>query len=100
MSEMIGISSDRLGEVLSALNDQLVVAGARAHLIVIGGSGLIAIEAVSRTTRDVDVLALEEDGVLVSAEPLPTAICDAATIVARDLGRRARSCASRPWGSG
>jgi Nucleotidyltransferase of unknown function (DUF6036) len=83
---MIDIGLDRLDEVLSALNDQLAVAGARANLIVIGGSGLIAIEAVSRTTRDVDVVALEEDGVFVSAEPLPAAIRDAAAIVARDLG--------------
>jgi hypothetical protein len=83
---MIDIGVDRLDEALSALNDQLAVAGARANLIVIGGSGLIAIEVVSRTTRDVDVVALEEDGVFVSAEPLPAAIRDAAAIVARDLG--------------
>jgi hypothetical protein len=84
--EMVDIGLDRLDEALSALNDQLTAAGARASLIVIGGSGLIAIEAVSRTTRDVDVVALEEDGVLVSAEPLPAAIREAATTVARDLG--------------
>jgi hypothetical protein len=48
-------------------------------------SGLIATEAVARTTRDVDVVALEEDGELVSAEPLPRAVRDAAKIVARDL---------------
>jgi hypothetical protein len=41
---------------------------------------------VSRTTRDVDVVALEEDGVLVSAEPLPAVIHEAAATVARDLG--------------
>jgi hypothetical protein len=82
---MIDIGLDRLGEALSALNDQLTTGGACANLIVIGGSGLIAIAAVSRTTRDVDVLALEEDGVLISAEPLPAAIREAAAIVARDL---------------
>jgi hypothetical protein len=62
------------------------MADARVHLVVIGGSGLIAIDAVARATRDVDVVALEEDGELVSAEPLPAAVRDAAVIVARDLG--------------
>jgi hypothetical protein len=83
---MIDIGLDRLDEALSALNDQLTAVGARANLVVIGGSGLIAISAVSRTTRDVDVVALEEDGVLISAEPLPAAIRAAAATVARDLG--------------
>ncbi len=86
---MIDIGRNRLDEVLFALNDQLGVAGARANLIVIGGSGLIAIEVVSRTTRDVDVVALEEDGVFVSAEPLPVALREAAATVARDLGLEA-----------
>lgn len=64
----------------------LELAGEPSHLVVIGGSGLLAIEAVSRTTRDVDVVALEKDGSLISAEPLPEAIVDAAAVVARDLG--------------
>ena len=83
---MLDISSERLDTILVALNDQLAIGGSRVHLIVIGGSGLIAIKAVARVTRDVDVVALEEDGVLVSAEPLPEAVRDAATTVARDFG--------------
>ena len=63
---MDGITSERLEQALAALNDQLAMADARVHLVVVGGSGLIAIEAVARTTRDVDVVALEEDGELVS----------------------------------
>ncbi len=83
---MEGIGSQRLEHILAALNDQLAVAGARVHLVVIGGSGLIAIDAVARTTRDVDVVALEEHGKLVPAEPLPEAVREAAAIVARDFG--------------
>ena len=79
------IGSSQLEVILAAMNDQLANAGARVHLVVIGGSGLIAIDAVSRATRDVDVVALEEDGELVSAEPLPQAVRDAAAIVARDF---------------
>lgn len=80
------IGSQRLSAILAALNDQLVLTGARAHLVVVGGSGLIAIDAVTRATHDVDVVALEEDGKLVSAEPLPESVRAAAAIVARDFG--------------
>lgn len=83
---MQNIGSDQLETILTAMNDQLAVADARVHLVVIGGSGLIAIEAVARATRDVDVVALEEEGELISADPLPQAVSDAAAVVARDFG--------------
>ena len=78
---MVDIGSERLEAALAALNDQLGLGGARMHLIVVGGSGLIAINAVSRVTQDVDVVALEVDGVLVSADPLPgvPAVADSST---------------------
>jgi hypothetical protein len=76
-----------LEAALDALGELLAVAYAPAHLVVIGGSGLLAIEAVSRATREVDVVALiDADGDLVHANPLPLAVHDAAAIVARDLG--------------
>ena len=78
------IDTSRL-EALEALGEQLA-AGERGPTLVIGGSGLLAIDVISRSTRDVDVVALEEHGQLVSAEPLPQAIADAAALVARDLG--------------
>jgi hypothetical protein len=61
------------------------LADERHHLVVIGGSGLVAIGAISRPTRDVDVLAIEKSGVLFSADPLPAAVAAAAATVARDL---------------
>jgi hypothetical protein len=79
------IGPDELHDVLAALGDLLEPIGERFHLVVIGGSGLAAIGAVSRTTRDVDVVALERDGELIPAEPLPDAIRTAAATVARDL---------------
>ena len=44
----------------------------------------------NRATEDVDVVALQRDGALVSAEPLPAEVRAAATLVARDfaLGER------------
>lgn len=71
---------------MSALSDQLAAAESVAHLVVIGGSALIAIDAVSRSTSDVDVMALKTQGGLISADPLPAPIVKAAAIVARDLG--------------
>ena len=86
---MPAIDSDRLAAALSALGDLLAEAGDSFHLVVIGGSGLIALDVVSRATQDVDVVALEQRGALVSADPLPTAVAEAAAVVARDLGLEA-----------
>ena len=82
---MVDIAHLELDRALAALGEQLLAAGESAHLVVIGGSGLIAIEMVSRVTRDVDIVALEEHGELVSAEPLPRSLVAAAALVARDL---------------
>jgi hypothetical protein len=83
---MTSISSDRLDEVLSALAEHLGAARAEVHLIVIGGSGLVAIGAVTRPTRFFDVVALRRGEELVSANPLPAPVAQAAAIVARDFG--------------
>lgn len=83
---MSNITTRQLDAALTALGEQLDATGETAHLVVIGGSGLLAIDAIERSTRDVDILALERDGELVSADPLPPAIAAAATLVSRDLG--------------
>lgn len=83
---MSDIGAAELDAVLTALADQLAVRGKRAHIVVIGGSGLIAIGAISRVTRDVDIVALKQDGELVSARTLPKWMVEAAATVARDLG--------------
>ncbi len=48
--------------------------------------------------RDVDIVALEQDGELVSAEPLPAPVRDAAAIVARDLGLESNWLNAGPTG--
>jgi hypothetical protein len=80
--------TEHLGSVFAALGEQLAAAGETVHLVVIGGSGLLAIDAITRSTRDVDILALERDGELVSAYPLPPPLVAAAALVARDLDLR------------
>ena len=73
-------------DLLHALADQLAAHGERYTLAVVGGSALLALGLVSRATKDVDVLAIVEDRGLVSAQPLPAALLDAAHTVARDFG--------------
>jgi hypothetical protein len=58
---------EKLHELLDALGHQLAFAGYPLHIVVIGGSGLSEIGAIVRATRDVDVVALHRDGLLVSA---------------------------------
>jgi hypothetical protein len=82
---MSSIGAEQLQVVLTALGEQLAQVGERAHLVVIGGSALIALDVVARATRDVDIVALDVDGSLISADPLPEALARAAALVARDF---------------
>jgi hypothetical protein len=82
---MSDIAPDGLQEVLGALGEQLALADFRTHIVVIGGSALVAIGSVSRPTRDVDIVALHRDGEMVSSQPLPDPLIAAAGIVARDF---------------
>ena len=74
---------DKLNKALHLLEEQLLLKQLpHTELVVCGGSALIASHLVSRTTQDVDVVALMQAGTLVSAEPLPTYLIDAVVRVA------------------
>lgn len=75
-------ATDRL---LSALGEQLSLTGDEYDLIVIGGSALLALGLVSRSTQDVDVVALAGSAGLDKALPLPKPLADARARVARDF---------------
>lgn len=75
-------AADRL---LAALSDHLSLSGESYELIVIGGSALLALGLISRPTRDVDVLAIGNEGAVRSAKPLPGPLVEAAARVARDF---------------
>jgi len=57
-----------------------------SEIVVIGGSALTALGLVRRATRDVDLLAIAEDGELRLAEPLPPSLVAARAAVAADFG--------------
>lgn len=81
-------SFENFDVALRLLNGRLVLAGApRFNLVVCGGTALIATNLIPRTTKDVDIVALMDDGgALLDPEPLPQSLVDAAGIVAVDLG--------------
>jgi hypothetical protein len=71
--------------LLSALGDQLAFGGSSFELVVIGGSALLATGLISRTTRDVDIVAFLSDQKLVDPRPLPDELVAARDRVARDF---------------
>ena len=83
-----------MADIIENLETALKLLGARLDLaqapaiglVVCGGSALIALGLIKRTTRDVDVLALmNSSGDLISPDPLPSYLLDTAKEVARDL---------------
>jgi hypothetical protein len=78
-------NSQETEAILAALGEQLSAAGERFELVVVGGSGLLALGMIERATRDVDLVALWEGDGLLSARPLPPALVAARDLVARDF---------------
>jgi hypothetical protein len=82
---MSDITPDSTGRILRALGEQLTARDERFELVVIGGSALLALGLVERTTKDVDVVALRSGGGMEGAEPLPEGLRAAGDLVARDF---------------
>src|ERR1700761_8115849 len=80
------ITNETIGLLFSALADQLQALGSSVEIVVIGGSALTALGLVRRATRDVDLLAIADNGELRLAEPLPQALLAARAAVAADFG--------------
>jgi hypothetical protein len=83
---MSGMTTDALQPILGALAEQLDARGLEFHLVVVGGSGLLAMGLGDRPTQDVDVVAFLRDGELVSARPFPPELDESARRVAADFG--------------
>jgi hypothetical protein len=78
-------TADAADALLHALERRLADAGRSYDLVVIGGSALLALDLVERATRDVDVVAMVDDGTMVTAFELPPGLVTACERVARDL---------------
>ena len=82
------LDGQQLDTVFRLLDGRLMRAGAQpVHLVVCGGAAMIAVGLLSRTTKDVDIVALlDDDGrKLVAPVPLPTHLLKAAGEVAEVL---------------
>ena len=82
------IDQIRLDQALQLLAGKLELKGAApVNLVVCGGSALIQLGLRSRTTKDLDVVALLTAAhQLASPDPLPAALLEAAEQVGRDMG--------------
>jgi Nucleotidyltransferase of unknown function (DUF6036) len=81
------LNKDMLEQALALLAEKLEFDHAEpASLVVCGGSSLIALGLVNRTTKDVDVLALMDgQGRLLPSQPLPEAVIRAVAEIAGQL---------------
>lgn len=72
-----------LGQVLRALGEVLEARGLAYELVVVGGSNLLLLGLITRPTKDLDALALVENGHYAPAEPLPSPLMQAIASVGR-----------------
>ena len=81
------LSKESIERALALLNGFLRDSGAEpVHLVVCGGSSMIVLNLVTRTTRDVDVMALKGGtGELLYSKPLPDAVTRSVERVAEVL---------------
>lgn len=80
------IDISKLSEALAILNEQLMLADSEPqHLVVCGGSALIATGLVPRTTQDVDIVAIFKDCNLADPDPFPETLTNAANTTAKLL---------------
>lgn len=77
---------DSLGEALQVLGELLGDRGLQFDLALIGGGALLLVGAISRPTKDLDVVAIVDFDALRRAEPFPPGLRSAVEDVAGALG--------------
>lgn len=75
-----------LDEALQTLGETLEARGVAYEVAAIGGSSLMLLGLIARPTKDLDAVALVENGELVPAEPFPPPLAEAIADVGRALG--------------
>src|SRR5260370_40423952 len=86
MTDTPQLDAGQTHTLLGALGEQLTLREGSYTIAVVGGSALLALGLVPRTTRDIDVVAVLGGDELISAEPLPAKLLEAAAVVAADFG--------------
>ena len=77
------LQPDSLEQALEALGRVLASRGLAYELATVGGSSLMLLGLIERSTSDLDVVALIEDGRYVKAKSLPTPLLEAVEEVGR-----------------
>ena len=81
------LNQENLGSILIQLNDLIGLETEDCfELIVCGGSALIALGLVQRTTKDIDVVAMIANGKTIDPEPLPGELVKSAAKLAKFSG--------------
>jgi len=75
-----------LDELLHRVGDILADRGESMEVVAIGGGSLLLLGLIKRPTRDLDLVAVVEDGKLRRADPMPPALKAAVDDVARLKG--------------
>ncbi len=75
-----------IDDALQALSETLEARGLEYELVAVGGSSLVLLGLITRATRDLDIVALVEDGRYVEAVHLPQPLLDAVRDVGEVLG--------------
>ena len=70
---------------LNILGQLLADRGFHYEIVAIGGGSLLLLKLIERTTKDLDLVALVKEGELISADPLPRALTQAAEDVGKAL---------------
>lgn len=79
------INSKGLEEALRVLGDLLADRGLHYEVAAIGGGSLLLLGLLDRTTKDLDLVALVKGRNLISADPLPKPLIQAAEEVGKAL---------------
>jgi len=80
------LNHSALDEALQALSRLLAERGRTYELVVVGGSGLLLLGLTIRPTRDLDVIAVVEQGRYVKVKELPGPLGEAVHDVGQVLG--------------
>src|SRR5438445_6289748 len=72
------IEPGQIERLLSALGDLLESRGLSYSIVTIGGASLALLGLGVRPTRDLDVVALLDEGLYSKADPLPARLVEAA----------------------
>jgi hypothetical protein len=84
----MAFSAQSLEDALELLGELLTDRGGKVEVVAIGGGSLLLLGLIARPTKDLDLVAVVNEGRYVSAKPLPEFFASAVRDVAAATGLR------------